>query len=374
MKIPFLDLQAQTAGFQNEIQTAMDQVVADCNFILGKPVADFEEAFAAYCECDHAVGVATGLDALKLILRAMDIGPGDEVITSAHTFIATALAISAVGATPVLVEADPLTYTMDTAAFAAAITGQTKAVMPVHLYGQTAEMDPILDVARRHGLNVIEDACQAHGARCNGRRAGAIGDAAAFSFYPGKNLGAFGDGGAVTTNDAVLAGRIRTLRNYGSSKKYFHDELGENSRLDTLQAAVLGVKLNYLDAGNAARRAAAALYTRQLEGVGDIVAPHIREGSEHIFHLYVIQTNRRDELQSFLREQGVECLIHYPVPVHLQKAYSSQRPVVSSSNHWRKGGFPLTEQLADRILSLPIFPGLTEDQQCYVTDSIRRFF
>ena len=366
MKIPFLDLQAQTTGFQDEIQTAMNRVVADCNFILGKPVGDFEEAFATFCECDHAVGVATGLDALKLILRAMDIGTGDEVITSAHTFIATALAISSVGATPVLVDVDPDTYTMAPAGVEAAITGRTKAVMPVHLYGQTADMDPILDVARRHGLKVIEDACQAHGARCDGRCAGSIGDAAAFSFYPGKNLGAFGDGGAVTTNDAALAGRIRTLRNYGSAKKYYHDELGENSRLDTLQAAVLGVKLNHLDAGNIARRAAAARYTKQLEGVGDIIAPHIREGSEHVFHLYVVQTGHRDELQHHLMDQGVECLIHYPVPVHLQEAYSS--------NDWKKGDFPLTEQLAGRILSLPIFPGITEEQVCYACDAIRSFY
>lgn len=366
MKIPFLDLKNQSAELHGEIQAAMHQVLADCNFILGKPVADFESAFAAYCGCKYGIGVASGLDALKLILRAMEIGSGDEVITVSHTFIATALAISSVGATPVLVEVDPGTFTMDPQAFEAAITARTKAVMPVHLYGQTADMNPILEISRRRGLKVIEDACQSHGARYNGLRAGSLGDAAAFSFYPGKNLGAYGDGGAVTTSDPVLADRIRTLRNYGSAKKYFHDELGENSRLDTLQAAVLGVKLKYLDAGNTARRAAAALYTEQLQGIGDIVTPSVRQGSEHVFHLYVIQTGRRDELQRHLLEQGVECLIHYPVPVHLQKAYASR--------HWIPGDCPLTEQLAGRILSLPIFPGITEEQQQYVTAAIKSFF
>ena len=366
MHIPFLDLKNQSPELRNEIQSSMDRVLADSNFVLGKPVADFEVAFAAYCECKYGIGVASGLDALKLILRAMGIGPGDEVITVSHTFIATALAISSVGAAPVLVEIDPATCTMNPQAFEAAITARTKAVMPVHLYGQTADMGPILEIARRRGLRVIEDACQAHGARCNGRRAGSLGDAAAFSFYPGKNLGAYGDGGAVTTSDSVLADRIRTLRNYGSAKKYYHDELGENSRLDTLQAAVLGVKLNSLDQGNAARRTAAAIYTAQLQGAGDIVTPAIRQGSEHVFHLYVIQTGRRDELQKYLLEKGVECLIHYPVPVHLQKAYISKG--------WKQGDFPLTEKLAGKILSVPIFPGITEGQIGYVCDSIKAFY
>lgn len=366
MHIPFLDLKNQSAELRNEIQFAMNQVLADCNFILGKPVADFEKAFAAYCDSKYSIGVASGLDALKLILRALEIGPGDEVITVSHTFIATALAASAVGATPVLVEVDPQTYTMDAAAFEAAITKRTKAVIPVHLYGQTADMTPILEIARRHGIKVIEDACQAHGARCGGRVAGSLGDAAAFSFYPGKNLGAYGDGGAVTTSDPVLAERIRTLRNYGSAKKYYHDELGENSRLDTVQAAVLGVKLKYLNAGNAARRAAAAIYTEQLKEAGDMITPQVRGNSEHVFHLYVIQTARRDELQRYLLEQGVECLIHYPVPVHLQKAYAAQG--------WKAGEFPLTEKLADRILSLPIFPGITEEQIEYVCGRISTFY
>ncbi len=366
MHIPFLDLKHQSTELRSEIQVAVDRVLTDCNFILGKPVTDFETAFAAYCECGYGIGVASGLDALKLILRAMGIGPGDEVVTVSHTFIATALAISSVGATPVLIEVDPDTYTMNPEMLETAITARTKAVMPVHLYGQTADMEPILEIARRRGLRIIEDACQSHGARCNSRAAGSLGDAAAFSFYPGKNLGACGDGGAVTTSDSILAERIRTLRNYGSAKKYYHDELGENSRLDTLQAAVLGAKLKYLNAGNAARRAAAAFYTEQLQGIGDIITPVARQGSEHVFHLYVIQTGRRDELQKYLLERGVECLIHYPVPVHLQKAYASKG--------WKQGDFPLTEQLAGRILSLPIFPGITDIQQRYVTDLIKTFF
>ena len=366
MNIPFLDLKMQTATYAEEIHDAMDRVVSDCNFVLGRQVDDFERAFASYCECEHAIGVASGFDALKLILRAMDIGLGDEVITTSHTFIATALAISSVGATPVLVEVDPVTYTMDTACVEAAVTERTKALMPVHLYGQTAQMDPIVEIAQVCGLKVLEDACQAHGARYNGRRAGSLGDAAAFSFYPGKNLGAFGDGGAVTTNDSALADRIRTLRNYGSSKKYVHDELGENSRLDTLQAAVLGVKLKTLDAGNELRWIAAQKYTDRLTDVGDIICPAVREGSESVFHLYVIQTARRDELQAYLTEKGIGCLIHYPVPVHLQKAYAG--------HGWSQGDYPLTERLASSILSLPVFPGITEEQIDHVCQSINQFF
>ena len=344
----------------------MSEVLSDCNFILGRQVAEFEAAFAAYCGCEYGIGVASGLDALKLILRAMEIGPGDEVITVSHTFIATALAVSAVGAVPVLVEVDPVTYTMDPQAVEAAITDRTRAVMPVHLYGQTADMEPILEMARRHGLKVIEDACQAHGASCGGRRAGSIGDAAAFSFYPGKNLGAFGDAGAVVTHDAKLAERIRTLRNYGSARKYYHDELGENSRLDTLQAAVLSVKLNDLDRGNEARRAAAAYYTETLCAIGDLVTPAVRAGAGHVFHLYVIRTARRDELRAFLTERGVDCLIHYPVPVHLQKAYASGCRVA--------GDLRQTEELAGQILSLPLFPGITEEQMAYVCETIRAFY
>lgn len=366
MSIPFLDLKLQTAGCADEIRAAMDEVLSDCNFILGRQVDEFENAFAAYCDCEHAVGVASGFDALKLILRAMDIGPGDEVITVSHTFIATALAISSVGATPVLIEIDPDIYTMDPDKIEEAITERTKAVMPVHLYGQPADMDSIIAVARKHGLKVIEDAAQAHGARYKGKRAGSLGDAAAFSFYPGKNLGAFGDGGAVTTNNPALAERICTLRNYGSAKKYFHDEQGENSRLDTLQAAVLSVKIKHLDAGNEQRRAVAAQYTEMLAGVGDIITPATWPDAEPVFHLYVIQTARRDDLMQYLQQQSIGCLIHYPVPVHLQKAYVSAA--------WAQGNFPVTEELAGRILSLPVCPGMTQEQVTFVCDTIRSFY
>lgn len=366
MKIPFLDLRMQTAQVEADVMAGIKGLLERSDFILGEGVGQFEASFAAYCECDHAVGVASGFDALKLILRAMDIGPGDEVITVSHTFIATALAISSVGATPVLVEVDPDTYTMDPKMVEAAITAQTKAIMPVHLYGQPADMDPILQVARAHGLRVIEDAAQAHGARYHGKRAGSIGDAAAFSFYPGKNLGAFGDGGAVTTSDPVLADRIRTLRNYGSAKKYFHDELGENSRLDTIQALVLSEKLKRLDDWNVSRRAIATQYDKALAGIGDVVTPTIRPETESVFHLYVIQTARRDELMSYLQKQGIDCLIHYPVPVHLQRAYASKG--------FEKGDFPFTERLATRILSLPVFPGMSDGQVEAVCESIRSFY
>lgn len=366
MEVPFIDLSIQTRSCEKEIRDAMTQVVVASNFVLGKQVDDFERAFASYCNCEHCIGVATGLDALKLILRAMDIGPGDEVITTSHTFIATVLAISAVGATPVLVEVDPETYTMDPLQLEAVISSRTKALIPVHLYGQVAQMDSILKIAQRHHLKVIEDSCQAHGASDRGRKAGSMGDAAAFSFYPGKNLGAFGDGGAITTNDSILAQRVRTLRNYGSSKKYVHDQLGENSRLDTLQAAVLGVKLKYLDRGNDARRAAAALYSKRLNGVGDLVLPAVRSESDHVFHLYVIQTSHRDALMHFLHEREIGCLIHYPIPVHRQKAYAQGVRLQKDLS--------LTEQLASRILSLPLYPGITAEQIGFVCETIQHFF
>ncbi len=366
MNVPFLDLRIQTAEVEAEVMAGVQDLLKRGDFVLGDGVARFEAEFAAFCECDHSIGVASGFDALKLIFRAMDIGPGDEVITTSHTFIATALAISSVGASPVLIEVDPDTYTMDPSKIEAALTERTKAILPVHLYGQPAEMVPLLELAKKHGLKLIEDACQAHGARSDGRRAGSIGDAAAFSFYPGKNLGAFGDGGAVTTNDATLAERIRTLRNYGSAQKYFHDELGENSRLDTIQALVLSEKLKKLEGWNIERRAAAEQYTKQLCGVGDIKTPTTRKGAEPVFHLYVIQTKRRDELQEHLKAQGIDSLIHYPVPVHLQKAYSSKG--------WKKGDFPQTEQLAGNILSLPVFPGITDAQIETVCESIRQFY
>lgn len=362
MKIPFLDLQAASAQVADEVSNRWKTIVGRSDFVLGGEVDRFEREFAEYCGCDHAVGVASGLDALKLILRAMDIDSGDEVITAANSFIATALAISSVGAVPVLVDMADKDFLIDVQALEKAITPRTKAIIPVHLYGQAVDMDPILAIARTHGLKVIEDACQAHGALYKGRKCGSIGDAAAFSFYPGKNLGAFGDGGAATTNDAALAERIRMLRNYGSPRRYHHDELGENSRLDTVQAAVLSVKLQRLEAWNSARRHVAERYAEGLKEEAGIQLPMTNGYAEHVHHLYVIRTPRRDELMQHLQDRGIGCIIHYPIPIHLQKAYASRG--------WKAGDFPAAEKAANEILSLPLFPTMTDDQVDYVVETI----
>lgn len=366
MKVPFLDLQAASAEVAGEISSAWKTVVDDSNFILGRQVDAFENEFAAYCSCRHAIGVASGLDALKLILRAIDIGPGDEVITAANSFIATALAISSTGAAPVLVDMNDKDFLIDVSALEAAITDRTKAIIPVHLYGQSADMDPIIKLAGKHGLKVIEDAAQAHGALYKGRKCGSLGDAAAFSFYPGKNLGAFGDGGAITTNDAALADRVRMLRNYGSSRRYHHDELGENSRLDTVQAVVLSAKLLRLERWNTCRRQIAEGYAEGLAGIEALRLPRVNEHAEHVFHLYVVRTNRRDELMARLQEKDIGCIIHYPIPIHLQKAYASMG--------WNPGDFPFSEKAADEILSLPVFPTMTHEQVDYVVNTITDFF
>ncbi len=366
MSIPLVDLVAQFRAIEPEVRRRLEGVFARGDYILGREVAEFERAYAAYCGTARAVGVASGLDALKLSLRAVNIGPGDEVITVANSFVATALAISAVGARPVLVDCEERTFCMDVAQIEAAITDRTRAILPVHLYGQPAEMDPILEIAGRHGLSVIEDAAQAHGARYRRRPCGSLGQIAAFSFYPGKNLGAYGDGGAVTTHDVELAERIATLRNYGSRVKYLHEELGENSRLDTVQAAVLNAKLPHLDHWNQARRLIAARYGELLKGVGDLVLPEVRPDVEHVWHLYVVRTRRRDGLLEHLRARGIGVLIHYPVPIHLQPAYRDRG--------WREGQFPVAERLAREVLSLPIYPELTETQIEAVVGSVREFF
>ncbi|MCF7818257.1 MAG: DegT/DnrJ/EryC1/StrS family aminotransferase [Kiritimatiellales bacterium] len=365
MKIPFLDLPALSAEVADEVFSRWKTIVNQADFILGKEVSQFEADFARYCECSHAIGVASGLDALKLILRAMGIGPGDEVITAANSFIATALAISSVGATPVLIDMDERDFLIDVQALESTINPRTKAIIPVHLYGQAADMDPIMELARQHGIKVIEDACQAHGALYKGRKCGSLGDAAAFSFYPGKNLGAFGDGGAATTNDPALAGQIRMLRNYGSPVRYHHDELGENSRLDTIQAAVLSVKLQYLDQGNVLRRQLAARYAAGLEDVKEVRVPVANDYAEHVYHLYVIRTGQRDALMQHLLERDIGCIIHYPIPIHLQKAYASMG--------WKPGDFPVSEAEAGKILSLPIFPSMTHGQVDGVVAAIREF-
>ncbi len=365
MKIPFLDLSALSAEIASEVSNRWKVIVDQSDFVLGWEVIGFEQEFAEYCACDYAVGVASGLDALKLILRAMDIGQGDEVITAANSFIATALAISSVGAVPILVDMNDRDFLMDVQALESAITPRTKAIIPVHLYGQAVDMNPIMELACKRGLKVIEDAAQAHGALCNGRRCGSLGDAAAFSFYPGKNLGAFGDGGAVTTNDAVLADRIRMLRNYGSHRRYHHDELGENSRLDTVQAAVLSVKLKNLEEWNATRRHIAGRYAAGLANVAGLRLPTTNEYAEHVHHLYVIRTMRRDALIQYLQDRDIGCIIHYPIPIHLQKAYAYRG--------WMSGDFPVAEQAANEILSLPLFPSMTDAQVDYVVDTIIEF-
>lgn len=358
MKVPFVDLQVQYRTLAGELDAAVRGVCERADFVLGEEVRQFESEFAAYVGVPHAVGVGSGLDALALALRAYGIGPGDEVITTANTFIATVLAILAVGARPVLVDVDPVTYNMSPAALLAAITSRTRAVMPVHLYGQPADMDPILAAARRHNLVVIEDAAQAHGAIYRGRPAGSFGHAAAFSFYPGKNLGAYGDGGMVVTPDPGVAEKVRYLRNYGQRVKYHHVVVGTNSRLDTVQAAILRVKLRYLDRWNAARRAHAAAYDAGLASL-PVVRPRVADGVEHVFHLYVIQVDDRDRVQAALAEKGISTGIHYPIPVHLQQAVAELG--------YREGQFPVTEAAAKRILSLPMYPELLPDQIQHVT-------
>jgi dTDP-4-amino-4,6-dideoxygalactose transaminase len=364
LQVPFVDLAVEYSKLVGEIGPAIDRVLRDADLILGRDVALFEKEFASFCEAGHAVGVDSGLSALELILRANQIGPGDEVITAANTFIASALAISSVGARPVLVDVDPETYTMDPAALRAAITPRTAAVMPVHLYGCPADMDAILGIARSHGLLVIEDACQAHGARYKGRRAGSLGDAAAFSFYPAKNLGAYGDGGIVVTDDADVAQRVAMDRNYGQREKYYHEIRGHNHRLDTVQAAVLRVKLQRLEQGNAARREHARLYTELLENSG-VAIPTAPPWAEPVWHLFVIRHEKRDALKGWLAENGIATGIHYPIPIHLQEAYRDL-------GH-KKGDFPITEAYAEQILSLPMYPNLTAQTVEYVAKMVREF-
>jgi dTDP-4-amino-4,6-dideoxygalactose transaminase len=333
-------------------------------FILGKEVDLFEKEFASYCGATHCVGVGSGTEALHLALSALGIGPGDEVIAPANTFVATAFAISYTGAEPVLVDVSPSDFNMDTRYFEQAITNRTKAVVPVHLYGQPADMGPIMELSRRHGFKVVEDACQAHGAMLKQRRVGTFGDAGCFSFYPGKNLGAYGDGGAVVTYDAVLADKIRLLRQYGQRSKYVHEMIGYNSRLDTIQAAILRVKLPHLDRWNRMRREAAGAY-KELLGRTRVVLPTEKTNVGHAYHLYVIQHHDRDRLLAHMAEQGIGCGIHYPVPVHEQEPYRYARTVPD--------GAPVAAELSRKILSLPLYPEITIEQMRRVADEIISF-
>jgi dTDP-3-amino-3,4,6-trideoxy-alpha-D-glucose transaminase len=350
--IDFLNLRAEYEQFQQEIDTAVARVLHSGWYILGEEVAQFEAEFAAYCGVSHAVGVASGTDALLLALRAFNIGPGDEVITVSHTAVATVTAVELSGATPVLVDVDPDNWTMAPRLVAAAVSPRTRAIIPVHLYGRPADLVAIRAIAESQPkIAVIEDCAQAHGALYHGRRVGSWGDAAAFSFYPTKNLGALGDGGAIVTDDPALAERLRRLRQYGWRERYISDVPGYNSRLDELQAAVLRVKLSYLDEQNSARRRLAALYHELLAG-SDLILPREQPDSRPVYHLYVIQSRQRDALQAYLRENGVGTAVHYPVPVHLQPAYRRLG--------YRPGSHPVTEKLAGRVLSLPLYPQLAE--------------
>ena len=351
--VPFVDLAAQHATIRAEVTAAMERVLSECTFVLGPQVEEFERAFARFVDCENAVGVSSGLDALRLALMVLDVGRGDEVILPANTYIATALAVSAVGARPVLVDCDPETYNIDVSLIEPTVTPRTKAIVPVHLTGQSADMDPILEIADRHGLHVVEDAAQAHGTLYRGRPCGSIGTAGCFSFYPGKNLGAYGDGGIVTTDDPELAARMRRVRNYGQRAKYHHTEQGLNARLDTLQAAILEVKLRHLPRWNEARAMHAEIYRALLSGVGDLIFQQRAPYSTHIYHLFIVETDHRDALQEHLKAVGIQTGIHYPVPIHLQQAYKGL--------DYGRGDFPESERLAERMLSLPMFPELRPD-------------
>jgi dTDP-4-amino-4,6-dideoxygalactose transaminase len=364
MKVPFLDFVAPYEELKAELDEAYFRFMRSAWYVLGKEVEAFEQEFASYCGAKHCVGVGNGLEALHLILRAYGIGKGDEVIVPSNTYIATWLAVAYADATPVPVEPDSKTFNLDPNRVEAAITPRTKALMPVHLYGQPADMDPILKIAHKHGLKVIEDNAQAQGACYKGRRTGSLGDAAGNSFYPGKNLGAFGDAGAVTTNDGALAEKVRVLRNYGSKKKYYNEVKGYNSRLDELQAAFLRVKLKKMDEWNGRRRVVAENYLQGLHGATDLTLPFVPAWAEPAWHLFVVRHPKRDLLQQKLTEAEIGTLIHYPVPPHLSGAYADGK--------WRDGAFPIAEELSDTVLSLPMGPHITSPQVAAVVDSLSK--
>jgi len=364
MKVPFLNLKAQYDAIAQEVEQSFKEVLGSCAFSGGPYVERFEEEFASYCGCSRAVGVGSGTEALWLALAGLGVQAGDEVITAPNSFIATAEAISLCGAEPVFIDVEQESFTMNPALLERAITPRTKAIIPVHLFGQMTDMDPILAIARRHGIAVLEDACQAHGAEYKGRRAGSLGDAGCFSFYPGKNLGAYGEAGCVVTADQQLADRIRMLRDHGQSRKYYHEMVGINGRMDGIQGAVLSVKLKYLDAWNAARRAHAALYGRLLDDVPAVSVPMEMHYARHVYHVYAVRSCERERLIAALAESGIACGVHYPVPIHLQRAYASRGEGV--------GSFPVAELCAREFVSLPIFPELTREQVTYVGSELGR--
>jgi len=365
MKVPFLDLKAPYLELKSELDSAYQRVMESGWFILGEELNAFEDEFAAYCGVKHCIGVGNGLDALHLILRALKIGEGDEVIVPANTFIATWLAVSYAGATPVPVEPDPKTYNIDPNRVEAAITSKTKAILPVHLYGQPADMDAFRDIANRRNLQVIEDAAQAHGAFYKGHRCGGLAHGAGFSFYPGKNLGALGDAGAIVTDDDALAGQVRELRNYGSKRKYYHGAKGYNSRLDELHAAFLRTKLHHLDNWNKRREKIALFYLSNLADLPDLDLPFVPDWARPVWHIFPVQYSRREDLRQYLKNKGVDTLIHYPVPPHLSEAYAEMR--IPS------GRFPITEKIATSEISLPMGPQMSLEEAEYVVASMREF-
>ena len=361
--IPFLDLKAQYRAIKPEVDAAIASVLESCQFVLGEEVARFEEEFAAYCGATHAVAVNSGTSALHLAMLALGIGPGDEVITVPFTFVATVAAIGYTGARPVLVDVDPQSFDLDPALLERAITPRTKAIIPVHLYGQPADLDPIFEIARRRGLKVIEDACQAHGAEYKRRRVGPLGEMGCFSFYPGKNLGAYGEGGLVVTNHAEHAHAVRLLRNWGEERRYHHQLRGYNYRMEGLQGAILGVKLRHLEAWTEARRAHATRYAKLLAG-SEVQAPREMPYARHVFHVYAVRAPQRDALQKSLLAAGVQTGIHYPIPVHLQPAYADLG--------YKAGDFPVSEKLAGEVLSLPLYPEMTDAQLEEVAAAVRK--
>lgn len=362
--IPLVDLNAQHDKIRKELDAAIAQIIDSSSFIMGPAVKELEAGFAAFCGSKFSVGCSSGTSALQLALEALGVGPGDEVITIPHTFIATIEAVSQCGAKPVFVDIDPATYTMNVDLLEKAITPRTKVVIPVHLYGHITDMDPLMEIANRRGLKVVEDCAQAHGAEYKGKKAGTFGDAGCFSFFPAKNLGAFGDAGAITTNDEALAKKMSLLRNHGRQAKYEHDMIGYNDRIDTLHAAILNVKLKYLAGWNDARRANAQRYNEALKG-SSVETPIEKDWAKHVYHLYVIQHSNRDALQEHLKEAGIATGVHYPIPLHLQPAYKFL-------GH-KKGEFPVTEAAAERILSLPMYPELSADQIAEIAAAIKSF-
>ena len=363
MNVPYLDLNAHHAPFRAEFNAAIQEVIDRCAFAGGPMVAEFEKEFAAYCRTRHAIGVGSGTEALWLSLLALGIGPGDEVITVPNSFMATAEAITYSGARPVFVDVDERTYTMNPEALIRAITGRTKAVIPVHLFGQTADMKPIQAVANEFGLKIVEDACQAHGAEYHGQRAGSMGDTGCFSFYPGKNLGAFGEAGAVVTNNTELYEKIRILRDHGQERRYHHSQVGWNCRMDGIQAAVLRIKLPHLETANARRRSHAAQYESALCDIRRVVTPATAPYARHVFHIYAIRVRERDRVMQHLASRQIGCAVHYPVTIHLQEAYRSL-------GH-SEGAFPVAERCAGEFVSLPMYPELAPDQIQHVADAVR---